>query len=128
MLRRRILWKFSRKWKSKKWIHVYGLVAQQPFQNLEDFLLKVSRLDLILIYILLEPKPARCFSILGLKSLKGQKTFNVECDKEEDCIKYVDYISILIQNYKSNKEDSFLYSNDSSLTGNYGNNAIDIIK
>ena len=59
-----------------------------------DYLLKV-------IFINQEPKPAKCFSILGFKTLNGQKTFNVECDKEEDCIKYVDYISILIQNYKT---------------------------
>ena len=32
------------------------------------------------------------------------KTFNVECENEEDCIKYVDLITILIQNLKA-KED-----------------------
>lgn len=36
-----------------------------------------------------------------MKSLSGYKTFNVECENEEDCIKYVDYITILIQNLKA---------------------------
>ena len=34
-----------------------------------------------------------------------QINFNVECENEEDCIKYVDFITILIQRYKLlNKE------------------------
>jgi len=48
----------------------------------------------------LEPKANKCFSILGIKTFNGQKTFNVECEKEDECIKYVDYITILIQNSK----------------------------
>jgi hypothetical protein len=68
---------------------------------------------------ILEPKPARCFSILGVKTLQGQKTFNVECEKEEECIKYVDYISMIIQNFKSMKEDAISMNTDSSsLTNN----------
>ena len=55
----------------------------------------------IIYYFILEPKANKCFSILGFKTFKGQKTFNVECEKEEDCIKYVDYITILIQNFKA---------------------------
>ena len=48
-----------------------------------------------------KPKPARCFSILGIKNFnKAQKTFNVECDDENVCIKYVDYISSLINNMR----------------------------
>lgn len=46
-----------------------------------------------------KPKPNKCFTILGIKSFKtAQKTFNVECDDENVCIKYVDYISSLINN------------------------------
>jgi len=74
-----------------------------PLAKLKACLRKVISLNIL---INIEPKPAKCFSILGVKSLSGQRTFNVECEKEEDCIKYVDYISILIQNYKSAKEDS----------------------
>ena len=70
--------------------------------ELEAYLLKVKKNYL---FLLIEPKAARCFSILGVKTLQGQKTFNVECEKEEDCIKYVDYVSMIIQNYKSTKED-----------------------
>jgi len=44
------------------------------------------------------PKAALCFSILQHKTLAGQKTFDIECLQENDCIKYVDYISTLIQN------------------------------
>ena len=43
---------------------------------------------------------------MGIKSLSGQKTFNVECDNEEECIKYVDYITILIQNLKANSNNN----------------------
>jgi len=54
---------------------------------------------------LIEPKGNRCFAVLGIKTFEGQNTFNVECEDEEDSIKYVDYISILIQRYKSIGEE-----------------------
>ncbi len=38
--------------------------------------------------------------------MSGQKTFNVECENEEECIKFVDYITILIQNLKANRNHS----------------------
>jgi len=63
---------------------------------------------------------------LGIKSLSGQKTFNVECDNEEECIKYVDYITILIQNLKANnimeekKEVVHNKQNSNCSTGNLG--------
>lgn len=47
---------------------------------------------------IIEPKSERCFSILQHKTLEKQKTIDVECTAEDDCIKYVDLISILIQN------------------------------
>jgi hypothetical protein len=56
-------------------------------------------------YINIEPKPAKCFSILGFKTIQGQRTFNIECDKEEDCINYVDFISILINSFKTMKDE-----------------------
>ena len=43
--------------------------------------------------------------MLGVKKLSGQKTFNVECNKEDDCIKYVDYINGLISS-KGEKNQS----------------------
>ena len=44
-----------------------------------------------------KPKPTHCFSILGYKILnQKQKTFNIECQDENTCIKFVDYISKLI--------------------------------
>jgi hypothetical protein len=55
--------------------------------------------------IISEPKPAKCFSILGFKTLQGQRTFNIECDKEEECINYVDFISILINSFKTMKDE-----------------------
>jgi hypothetical protein len=48
-----------------------------------------------------KPSATKCFTIFGYKTLSGQKSLNIECSKEEDCIKYVDFISILISNYKS---------------------------
>jgi hypothetical protein len=74
------------------------VVLKHSVKPKEDFLQKV-------FFFNLEPKPAKCFSILGYKTIQGQKTFNVECEKEEDCIKYVDYITMIIQNYKNNKEE-----------------------
>jgi hypothetical protein len=80
-----------------RWSHALE-AQQQAHSNRKEYSLKVKYLNK------LEPKANKCFSILGIKSFKGQKTFNVECDKEEDCIKYVDYISIIIQNFKAQKE------------------------
>jgi len=48
-----------------------------------------------------KPKAARCFSILQHKKIDNQKTFDVECEMEEDCIKYVDLITTLIHNHIS---------------------------
>lgn len=50
------------------------------------------------ILINLEPKASMCFSILGIKSLGKQRTLDIECFNEIDCIKFVDSISSLIQN------------------------------
>lgn len=68
-------------------------------------MLLVSLLKVLLLNSL-EPKSKNCFSILGQKKLSGQKTFDVECEKEEICLKYVDSITTVIQNYKNlmNKE------------------------
>lgn len=46
-----------------------------------------------------KPKASKCFSILQHKTLEKLKTFDIECSDEEICIKYVDLITILIQNY-----------------------------
>jgi hypothetical protein len=88
------------KWILVKWNHVSEVVRLLLLVNPKDFLQKVLNW-----YYYLEPKPPRCFSILGIKSLAGQKTFNVECENEEECIKYVDYITILIQNLRANNSN-----------------------
>lgn len=48
-----------------------------------------------------KPSAKKCFTIFGVKTLSGQNTFNVQCDTEDDCIKYVDYLSTLINNRKT---------------------------
>lgn len=81
--------------------------ATAAFSKAKGFFTK-SNINIIinyLNYLILEPKGNRCFSVLGNKTFEGQKTFNVECENEEDSIKYVDYISILIQRYKTLGDD-----------------------
>ena len=49
-----------------------------------------------------KPKEKNCFSILGVREMnKPQKTFNIECKDENSCIKYVDYLTNIINCYKN---------------------------
>lgn len=46
-----------------------------------------------------KPVPKKCFSILGIKVFNQiQKTLSIQCDSEEECIKFVDYLSVMITN------------------------------
>lgn len=45
-----------------------------------------------------KPKADKCFSILEYKSINKQETIDIECIEESECIKYVDLITMLLQN------------------------------
>lgn len=40
-----------------------------------------------------------------MKNIKYIKNLNVECEDEETCVKYVDYISMIINKHKTKKND-----------------------
>lgn len=48
-----------------------------------------------------EPNPKQCFTIQGPVTADGIKNFNIACDSETDCRKWVESIRAVFQDYKS---------------------------